>query len=161
MLCGMKFPERIYTKREVEKARMLIRKGYQHCLTVEGSVNFRQKVKKALDLIEITGYADFLRKYIRSVVEIDGLSQLRQEKATIWANKYAINNIIEAAGFLIQKAFQMKEYLEGKVYYGGEAERRAVQKRVEFLKKLLKSGAPITKKKCKESLKRWTETIYF
>jgi hypothetical protein len=157
----MKFPERIYTKREVEKARMLIKKGYQHCLTVEGSVNFRQKVKKALDLIKITGYADFVRTYIRSIVEIDGLSQLRQEKAAIWANKYAVNNIIEAAGFLIQKAFQMKEYLESKAYYGGEAERRAVQKRVEFLKKLLKSGDIITKKKCKESLKRWTETIYF
>lgn len=157
----MKFPERVYTAKEVEKAKSLVEKGYRHRLTVQGSAGFKQKVKKALNLIETARYHDFLRTYIRSIVEIDGLSQLREEKAAVWANKYAVNDSVEAAGFLIQKAFQMKNFLEGKIYYGGEAERKAVQKRIKFLQELKKTGDSKIKKRCEESLKRWTETIYF
>ncbi|MEA2089545.1 MAG: hypothetical protein U9O89_02140 [Thermoproteota archaeon] len=157
----MKFPERVYTTEEVEKARRLVEKGYRHRLTVEGSTDFKQKVKKALNLVKTARYHDFLRTYIRSIVEIDGLSQLREGKAAIWANKYTVNDPVEAAGFLVQKAFQMKNFLEGKIYYGGEAEKRAVQKRIEFLQELKKSGNTRIKRRCEESLKRWTETIYF
>lgn len=157
----MKFPERVYTAEEVEKAKRLVDKGYRHHLTVQGSMDFKRKVNNALNLIKTARHHDFLRMYIRSIVEIDGLSQLREEKAVIWANRYMMSDPIKAAGFLIQKAFQMKNFLEGKIYYGGEAERRAVEKRVEFLRDLKKRGSPRIRKGCEESLKRWTATIYF
>lgn len=158
----MKFPERVYTAEEVERARRLIEKGYRHRLTVKGSVDFKRRVEEAFDLIKTGQQYDFLRTYVRSVIEIDGLSQLREEKAAIWVSKYAVEDPVECAGFLIQKAHQMKMFLEGKVHYSGEAERRAVQKRVEFLQELKKrSRKSAVKKRCEKSLKQWTETIYF
>lgn len=129
----MEFPERVYTIEEVRKARELISKGYKHRLTVKGSPNFKRKVKQARKLLKTAGYYDFLRTNIRNIVEIDGLTQLREADAAIWANKYAVENPVDAASVFVQKTYQMKEYLEGKPYYGGEAERRSVEKRIEFL----------------------------
>jgi hypothetical protein len=53
----------------------------------------------------------------------------------------------------------MKEYLEGKLYYGGEAERRSVEKRIEFLKVLKsKSDDKEVIKECERLLKLWDES---
>ena len=156
----MKFPERVYTVEEVKKAKELIEKGHKHRLKVSGSPDFRTKAKEALKLIRTAKYHDFLRTYIRQIREIDGLSQLREAEAAIWANKYAVADPIEAGGFIIQKAQQMKDFIEGKLYYD-TAEIKAVEKRIEFLKTLRdRSKNQAVKKKCEENLKRWTELTF-
>ena len=156
----MRFPERVYTAEEVKKATELIGKGHKHNLEVNGSPDFRDKAEEALELIKTAEYYDFLRTYIRQIREIDGLSQLREAEVTIWANKYAVADPIEAAGFIIQKAQQMKDFIEGRLYYE-TAEVRAVEKRIEFLETLRdRSKDQAVKKECEESLKRWTETTF-
>lgn len=156
----VKFPKRIYTTEEVERARELIKKGHKHHLKIKGSPNFKQKVKEALDLIKTAQYYDFFRIYIKQIIEIDGFSQLRESESVIWANKYAVEDSIECAGFLIQKAHQMKDYIEGRLYYD-KGEINAVRKRIQFLETLKEETKNQTlKMKCEESLKRWTETPF-
>ncbi len=153
------FPKRVYTVDEVEKARKLVESGYKHRLTIRGSSDFTEKAKEALSYIRTAGFYDFLRTYIRRIVEIDGFSQLRESETAIWANMQLLENPIEAAGFLVQKAWQMKEFLEGKLYYGGVAEARSVEKRIEFLKALkTKSKDEAVKRECKLILKKWAES---
>jgi len=157
----MGFPQRIYTSEEVKKARRLTDKGYKHRLRVKGSSNFKQKVSQTLKLIKTAGYHDFLRTYIRNITEIDGLTQLREAEAAIWANRYAVKNPVDAASLFVQKAHHMKEYLEGKLYYGGEAERRSVEKRIEFLRTLKKkSRKKEVKEECERLLGSWSESVY-
>jgi len=157
----MDFPERVFTVKEVEKARELIERGCKHRLRVRGSPEFKRQVKEALKLIKTAKYYEFLRTYIKQIVEVDGFSQLREAEVAIWANKYAVENPVDAAGFFVQKAHQMREYIEGKLYFGGEAEKRAVEKRIEFLKQLQKrSQRDDLRKKCEEYVKRWTETVF-
>ena len=156
----MGFPERVYTRDEVETARTLIEQGHKHRLIVKGSQDFENKVEKALELIKTANYHDFLRTYIRQIVEIDGLSQLREAEVSIWANKYAVADPVEAAGFFIQKAQQMKDYIEGKLYYD-RGETRAVNKRIDFLETLkVRSTDQALRKRCEKSLEAWTETTY-
>lgn len=156
----MEFPKRIYTIEEVERARELIKNGHKHHLKIKGSPEFKQKVKEALSLIKTAQYYDFFRTYIKQVIEINGFSQLRESKSVIWANKYAVEDPLECAGFLIQKAHQMKDYIEGRLYYD-KGEINAVKKRIQFLETLKnKSRNQIIKKKCEESLKCWTETPF-
>lgn len=155
----MEFPKRIYTNDEVKIAKQFVDKGYKHRLRANGSQNFKQKVKEALQLVKSAGYYDFLRTYIRRIVEIDGLTQLREAEATIWANKYAVDNPVDAASLLVQKANHMKEYLEGRLYYGGEAEKRSVKKRIEFLRILKgKSNKKEVIEECERLLKLWDES---
>lgn len=155
------FPKRVYTIDEVEKARKLVESGYKHRLIVKGNLHFKKKVKEALNYVKIAGFYDFLRTYIRQIVEIDGFSQLREAETAIWANMQLLENLIEAAGFFVQKASQMKEFLEGKLYYGGAAEARSVEKRIEFLEALgMRSKNSAVKKECKEILKRWAESTF-
>jgi hypothetical protein len=156
----MKFPKRVYTVEEVKKARELIAKGYKHRLKVVGSLDFKSKAKEALKLIRTAKYYNFLRTYIRQIREIDGLSQLREEEVAIWANKYAVADPVEAAGFIIQKAQQMKDFVEGKLYYD-KGEIKAVKKRIEFLETLRdRSKNQAVKNVCEENLKRWTELSF-
>jgi len=153
------FPKRIYTEEEVNKARELIEKGYKHSLRAEGSPAFKQKVKRALKLVKAASYYDFLRTYIRKVEEIDGLTQLRQAEAALWANMYAVENPVDAASLFVQKANHMKEYLEGKLYYGGAAEKRSDEKRIEFLKVLkTKSQEEQVREECERILNLWRES---
>jgi len=153
----MEFPRRVYTVEEVKRASDLIAKGYKHRLRVTGSPDFKLKVKEALKLIKTAKYYDFLRTYIRQIREIGGLSQLREAEVAIWANKYAVADPIEAAGFIVQKAQQMKDFIEGRLYYE-TAEVRAVKKRIEFLETLRdRSKYQTVKKECEENLKRWSE----
>ena len=157
----MEFPKRIYTTEELKKAGELVKKGYKHRLRVKGSPIFKQKVKQALELIKTAGYYNFLRTYIRNIVEIDGLTQLREADAAIWANKYAVQNPVDAASLFIQKANHMKEYLEGKLYFGGEAEARSVQKRIGFLETLkMKSRKKEIKEECERLLRSWSESVF-
>ena len=153
------FPERVYTQSEVEKANELILKGYKHRLTVHGNSFFKDRVQEALELVRTAGYYDFLRTYIRRIEEIDGLTQLRRADVAIWANQYAVENSVDAASLFVQKANTMKEYLEGRLYYGGKAEKRSDEKRMEFLK-VLRSNSKDKKviEECDRLLKMWNES---
>ena len=155
----MEFPKRIYTGEEVKKVKELIDKGYKHRLRVNGSPNFAERVKQALKLVKSAGYYEFLRTYIHRIIEIDGVTQLREAEAAIWANKYAVENPVDAASLFVQKANHMKEYLDGKLYYGGEAEKRSVAKRIEFLKVLKeRSRENEVKEECVRLLNLWYES---
>jgi len=155
------FPKRVYTKDEVKKAREAIESGHIHRLKITGSKEFKEKVREALKLIKTTKQYNFLRTYIREIKEIDGLTQLREAEAAIWANNHAIKDPVDAASLFIQKAYQMKDYIEGKLYYGGEAEHRTTQKRIEFLEELKKkTRKKEVKDRCEEILKVWRESIY-
>ncbi|KON31761.1 hypothetical protein AC478_02230 [miscellaneous Crenarchaeota group-1 archaeon SG8-32-3] len=155
----MEFPERVYTKREVKTARELVNKGYKHNLTVEGSPNFEQKVNEALELVKTARYYELLRTYIRKIMEIDGLTQLRETEVEIWANKFAVENPVDAASLFIQKTNHMKEYLEGELYYGGNAEKRSVEKRIKFLEVLKeKSQDKSVKEECARLLQMWEDS---
>jgi hypothetical protein len=155
----MEFPETIYTGQEVKIAKNLIDEGYKHDLTVEGGAHFKEKVNQAIELIKQADHYDFLRSYIRKIIEMDGITQLRETEAAIWANKFAVENPVDASSLIIQKAYHMKEYLEGILYYGGNAERRTVAKRVEFLETLKnKSTAKEIKDECERLLELWKES---
>ena len=155
----MNFPERVYTENEVKTASELIKGGYKHVLTVEGSPKFKQKVEEALEFVKTAGYYEFLRTYIRQIKEIDGITQLRETEAGIWANKFAVENPVDSASLLIQKAHHMKEYLEGKLYYGGNAEKRSVEKRIQFLEVLKdKSQDKNVKEECARLLQMWEDS---
>jgi hypothetical protein len=153
------FPERVYTDEEVKVAKSLVDQGYRHNLTIEGSSGFEEKINRALKLIKTAGYLDFLVTYIRKIMEIDGITQLRETEVAIWANKFAVENPVDAASLFIQKAYHMKEYLEGELYYGGNAEKRSVAKRIEFLQVLRdKSEDKNVKEECDRLLQLWKES---
>ncbi len=155
----MAFPKRIYTNEEVKKVKELVNKGYKHRLRIKGSPEFKLKMKHVLELVKTAGYYDFLRTYIRRIEEINGLTQLRNADAIIWANKYTVENHVDAASLLVQKANVMQEYLELKHYYSGEAEKRSVEKRVGFLKVLKeKSQDNEIRRECERLLKLWDES---
>lgn len=154
-----KFPERVYTVEEVKTAKELVDQGYKHRLTIKGSADFKEKTNQVLELIKTASYFDFLRTYIRRIVEIDGITQLRETEVAIWANKFAVENPVDAASLFVQKAYSMKEYLEGELYYGGNAEKRSVAKRVEFLKVLRdKSDDKNVNEECDRLLQMWKES---
>ena len=156
----MKFPERVFTEKEVLRAREIIERGYKHRLLVKGSPEFKKDVKEALKLIKTAGYYDFLRTYIKQIVEIEGFSQLREADSAIWANKPMLVDIVDAASYVVQKAQQMRDYVEGRLYYGtGEA--TAMQKRIEFLEVLKKrSRNRRVKDRCEEMLRKWSESKF-
>jgi len=154
-----KFPERVYTAEEVKTAKELIDQGYKHRLTIKGSADFKEKMNQVLELIKTAGYFDFLRAYIKRIMEIDGITQLRETEVAIWANKFAVENPVDAASLFVQKAYSMKEYLEGELYYGGNAEKRSVAKRIEFLQVLRdKSDDKSVKDECERLLQMWKES---
>jgi hypothetical protein len=155
----LKFPEKVYTEKEVKQAKKLIDQGYKHSLTVEGEADFKQKVNRILDLVKTAGYYEFLRTYIRQIIEIDGLTQLRETEVAIWANKFAVENPVDAASLFIQKAFHMKQYVEGEQYFGGTSEKQTVEKRIEFLKSLKnKTDEKEVKEECERLLQMWAES---
>jgi hypothetical protein len=157
----MRYPKRVYTMDEVEKARMLVKQGWKHRLRVKGSKEFRQKAKEAISLVKTAEYYDFLRTYIHEIVEIEGFSQLREAEVAIWANREILIDSVDAASFLVQKAQQMKDFLEDKPYYGGQGEISAIKKRLEFLEMLkTKSGRKNIKRRCEELLKNWADSTF-
>ncbi len=154
----MSFPERVYTDDEVKAAKNLVDQGHKHKLTVEGSPQFTQKINQAIELIKIAGYYDFLRSYIRKIVEIDGISQLRETEVEIWVSTFAVGHVVDAASLIIQKAYHMKEYLDGELYYGGNSENRTVAKRMEFLQVLKeKTNDQFVKDECDRLLEMWND----
>lgn len=155
----MSFPDRVYTTEEVKQAKTLVDQGYKHNLIVEGTPEFRKQINQTLELIKTAGFYDFLIAHIRKIMEIDGITQLRETEVALWANKFAVENPVDAASLFIQKAFQMKEYLEGELYYGGTAEKRSVEKRIEFLQTLKdKTSDSGVKDECDRLLKMWKES---
>ena len=155
----MTFPERVYTQDEVTKARELIQKGYKHALKIEGDQQFKNKMGQVLDLVKTADYYDFLRTYIRQIVEMEGFSQLHEADAAIWANMSMLSlDPVDAASYVVQKAQQMKDYLEGNLYYG-TGEIAAIEKRLEFIKTLkTKSENQKIKQRCEDLLKKWADT---
>jgi hypothetical protein len=152
------FPERVYTEEEHKQAKRLVDAGYKHELAVEGDADFVEKVNKALELVKTAGAYNFLQTYLRQIKEIDGLTQLRETEVAIWANKPAVENAVDFASLLVQKAHHMKEYLEGELYYGGASEKRTVQKRIEFLEALRdKTSDRAVKAECERLLDMWRE----
>ena len=155
----MSFPERVYTSEEVKDAKALVDQGYKHHLIVEGTPEFRKQLNQVLELIKTAGYHDFLQSYIRMIMEIDGITQLRETEVAIWANKFAVENPVDAASLFIQKAYAMKEYLDGELYYGGSAEKRTVAKRIEFLQTLNeKTTDKDVKAECERLLEMWKDS---
>ena len=155
----MEFPERVYTKQEHKQAKKMVDSGYKHEIVVSGEPNFVEKVNKALELSKTAGSYEFIRTYIRRITEIDGITQLRETEVAIWANKFAVENVVDFASLLVQKAYHMKEYLEGEVYYGGASEKRTVQKRIEFLEILMsKTADSNVKDECDRLLEMWHES---
>jgi hypothetical protein len=153
------FPERVYTSEEVKDAKALVDQGYKHHLIVEGTPEFRKQVNQVLELIKTAEYHDFLLSYIRMIMEIDGITQLRETEVAIWANKFAVENPVDAASLFIQKAYAMKEYLDGELYYGGNAEKRSVAKRIEFLQTLKdKTSDKDVKAECERLLEMWKDS---
>lgn len=129
-------------------------------LKIEGSPDFKEKVRRALQLVRAAGYYDFLRTYIRCIKEIDGLTQLRASEATLWANKYAVENPVDAASRFIQKAYYMQIHLEGKHTHEGMMEFQSFEKCIEFLKKLRdKSRNQDVKSDCERLIKMWDESL--
>jgi len=152
------FPERVYTQEEVDRARELIQKGYKHTLQIEGSQQFKDKIQQVMELIKTAEYYDFLRAYIRQIIEIEGFSQLHETDAAIWANMSMLIDVVDAASYIVQKAQQMKDYLEGNLYYG-TGETTAIEKRLEFIKTLkAKSNSKDIRKQCEDLLKKWVDT---
>lgn len=155
----MSFPDRVYTTEEVKNAKTLVDQGHKHNLIVEGTPEFRKQVNNALELIKTAEYYDFLQSYIRKIMEIDGITQLRETEVAIWANKFAVENPVDAASLFIQKAYHMKEYLEGELYYGGNAEKRSVAKRIEFLQNLkTKTEDKEIQEECERLLEMWKDS---
>jgi len=155
----LSFPEKVYTTQEVKQAKKLIDQGYKHDLTVEGSQHFKQKVNRVLEFVKTAGYYEFLQTYIRQIIEIDGLTQLRETEAAIWANKFAVENPVDAASLFIQKTHHMKQYLDGDLYYGGTSEKLTVEKRIGFLEALKnKTEEKEVRDECKRLLKMWEES---
>jgi hypothetical protein len=155
----LQFPDKVYTEQEVKTAKKLIDEGYKHDLAVEGTTDFQQKVHHILDLIVTADCYDFLRTYIGKIIEIDGLTQLRETEAAIWANKFAVENPVDAASLFVQKTHHMKQYIDGELYYGGMSEKKTVEKRIEFLKSLKsKTADEKVKEECERLLQMWAES---
>jgi hypothetical protein len=143
----------------VYAAKTLINQGYKHNLTVDGTDNFKTKIRQAIEYLKIAGYYDFFITYIKEITEIDGITQLRETEIAIWANQYAVENTVDAASLLVQKAYSMKEYLDGELYYGGNAEKRSTIKRIEFLKVLKeKTTNSNVVQECQRLLDLWSES---
>jgi len=152
------FPRRVYTQEEVDKARELIQKGYKHALVVEGSGQFKDKMQQVLELVKVADYYDFVRTYLREIIEMEGFSQLHESDAALWANMSMLDDLVNAASYVVQKAQQMKDYLDGNLYYG-TGEIAAIEKRLEFLKALKgESESKEVKAKCEQLLKEWADT---
>ena len=144
----------------MKKAREAIEKGYKHQLIIRGSPTFKKKLNEALHLIKLVGYDDFLRTYIRQIEEIKGFSQLHEADAAIWATMPMLEDPVDAASYIVQKANQMKDYIEGRPYYG-TGEMASIEKRVAFLEELKKrSKDNAVKKRCEELLKRWADSTF-
>ncbi len=155
----LSFPERVYTEEEHKKAKQMVDAGYKHELVVSGDASFVAKANEALELAKTAGYYDFLRTYLRLITEIDGLTQLRETEVAIWANKFAVENAVDFASLLVQKAYHMKEYLDGELYYGGASEKRTIRKRMEFLEILKnKTQDANVEKECERLLDMWRES---
>jgi hypothetical protein len=155
----MSFPQKLYTIDEICAAKELINRGYKHDLTIDGTVDFKVKVNQAIEYLKVAGYYDFFRTYIKDILEIDGITQLRETEISVWTNQYAVENSVDAASLLIQKAYGMREYLDGELYYGGNAEKRSVAKRIEFLQVLKGKTLDFNvKQECQRLLDLWSES---
>jgi hypothetical protein len=149
----------LYTLKEIRVAKELIEKGHKHELTIDGTADFKNKVNKAIEYLKTAEYYDFFRTYIKKIIEIDGITQLRETEIALWTNHYAVENSVDAASLLIQKAYSAKEYLDGELFYGGNAEKRSIAKRTELLNALKEKTSDSTvKQECQRLLDLWSES---
>ena len=74
---------------------------------------------------------------------------------------YLLEDSIEASSFFIQKASQMKFFLEDKVYYGHEGEKSAIDSRIDFLRSLEeKSEEMKIKERCRQKIRMWEDSKF-
>jgi len=152
----MDFPERIYTLDEFMEARTAIAKGHKHKLAITGDDPFKGLVERIVDLIDLAGYGELLRTYIREIRQIGGISQLRETEASIWLNRLVAEDPIEGTRFVVQKVLQMQAYIEGRAWYI-LGELPAVRGSVEFLKKLREQlKDPELRTRCDRVIMEWT-----
>jgi len=155
------FPEKLITEEDIRKALELIKAGYRHEITVEGSADFVEAVREALGLVDLAGYGDLVRAYIRAVVQVEGFSQLRPEEAMVWLSTEAVKNPVLAASFLVQKAVQMKNYLEGRPFYGHACEMETAKVRYKFIRTLKeRCQDERVKKLCEDVLAELEASLY-
>ena len=157
------FPERLLTEEEIKRARELIDAGYRHEVEVRGSEGFVRAIKRALELIRTAGegYWDLLRAYIRAIVEVEGFSQLRPEEATVWVSTGTAKNPVLTASLLVQKALQMKRYLEGKPFYGHLCEIETTRAKYDFIRELReKCDDEEVRRLCDEALNELEASLY-
>ncbi len=141
---------------EYRKAMVAIGKGHKHRLRIIGDAHFKDLVTRILDLVQVAGYEELLRTYIRQIRQIEGMSQLRETDASIWMNTVAAKDSVEGARFVVQKMFQMKAYMEGRVWYLlGESS--AVKESLEFLRMLKERlKDPELRARCDRVIDAWT-----
>ena len=140
--------------------REFAEKNRKRRLRIKGSLYFKEKVRQALKLVKTAGYYNLLRTHIHCIKEINGLTQLSISEAAIWANRYAVENPVDAAGRFIQEAYYMQLHIEGKYPHEGMIELRSFEKRIEFCKKLReKSREQNVKRDCDELIKMWNESL--
>jgi len=152
----MDFPQRIYTLDELKEARAAIAAGYRHKLAIIGDASFKDMVAKILDLIDLAGYGELLRTYIREIRQIEGISQLRETEASIWLNELVAEDPIEGARFVVQKLLQMQAYIDGRSWYI-LGELPAVRGSIKFLRKLKRRlKDPALKARCDRVIREWT-----
>ena len=152
----MDFPERIYTLDELKEARTAVAKGHRHKLAITGDDSFKELVARILDLIDLAGYGELLRTYIREIRQIGGISQLRETEASVWLNRLVAEDPIEGARFVVQKVLQMQAYIEGRAWYI-LGELPAVRGSVEFLRKLREQlKDPELRTRCDQVIMVWT-----
>ncbi|MFQ6076395.1 MAG: hypothetical protein ACE5Z5_09730 [Candidatus Bathyarchaeia archaeon] len=155
----MEFPDNLSSQEERSAAKRLIEGGYRHEVEVVGRAGLKRKVVEAFEVLRLAGYYDFFRSYIRRVVEVEGLSQLREAEATLWISNVKVEEPVEAGRFFVQKAEQMRSYLEGLDTYLGVVERRTVMKSLEFLGALRdRVGDEDVRRRCGELLEEWAES---
>ena len=159
----MAFPEKLITEEEIRRARELIGAGYRHDIQVRGSEGFVRAVQEALELVREAGeaYWDMVRAYIRSIVEIEGFSQLRPDEACLWMSPETAENPVLAASLIVQKAVQMRNYIEGKPFYGHKCEMETTEARYEFVRALReKARDGRIKRLCDEVLSELEASLY-
>jgi hypothetical protein len=82
------------------------------------------------------------------------------EEASIWTNSHLVEDSVDAASFFIQKAWQMKNYIEGKIYHE-LGETKAINSRIEFLEALKRLSDDLQiKQECEKRLKMWNESKF-
>ncbi len=100
-----------------------------------GSVEFKQRVVSALELVRQAGYGEFVGKRVQTVRLID-----RDSRMDVFTGEYRVTYVSSVApglewfaSTLVHEAQHVFQYETGASYFGAEAELDANAKQMEFL----------------------------